>query len=227
MQNPTMFTASNERGFSLVELLAVIGIIALIAAAGVPALKGISGSTGRTGGINALMSALDQTRSAAILSGVNAYLVFPDASFSPGSGLDAQNYVYRSYAIVRDANADLGETNLVSATQTNQVQIGKWESLPAGIALVSTSVTALPQTNLVLSLPGSAVTSSVSVRVISFNPSGGLVDAAATNGITVYEGRWDGSQGVPARPNRVVDRITLNRFTGRATLAMATNSGAY
>jgi len=223
MQNPMMFTASNERGFSLVELLAVLGIIGLIAAAGIPALKGISGSTGRSGGINALMSALDQTRSAAILSGVNAYLVFPDASFSPGSGLDAQNYVYRSYAIVRDANADLGETNLTTA----QIQIGKWESLPAGIAMVSGSVTALPQTNLSLALPGSAAPSSVAVRVIGFNASGGLVDAAATNGITVYEGRWDGSQGVPARPNRIVDRITLNRFTGRATLAMATNSGAY
>lgn len=222
-----MSTASNERGFSLVELLAVLGIIGLIAAAGIPALKGISGSTGRTGGINALMSALDQTRSAAILSGVNAHLVLPDATFDPGSGLDAQNYVYRSYAIFRDASADLGETNLVSDSQTNQIQIGKWESLPAGIALVSTSVTALPQANVSLSLPGSAVTSSVSVRVISFNASGGLVDATATNGFTVYEGRWNGTEGVPARPNRVVDQITLNRFTGRATLSMATNNGAY
>ena len=222
-----MSTASNERAFSLVELLAVLGIIGLIAAAGIPALKGITGSTGRTGGINALMSALDQTRSAAILSGGNAYLVLPDASFSPGSGVDAQNYMYRTYAIFRDANADLGETNLVTDSQTNQIQIGKWENLPQGIALVSTSVTALPQTNLSFSFPGSTVTSSVAVRVISFNASGGLVDAVATNGITVYEGRWNGTEGVPARPNRIVDRITLNRFTGRAALSMATNNGAY
>lgn len=227
MRNPTTSTVSNEQAFSLVELLAVLGIIGLMVGAGLPALKGITGSSGRTGGINALMSALDQTRSAAILSGANSYLVLPDASFTPGAGLDPLNYVYRSYAIFRDASIDLGETNLITDDQTNQVQIGKWESLPQGIALVSTSVTALPQTNLSFSLPGRSSTSSVSVRVIVFNPSGGLADSAATNGLTVYEGRWNGTEGVPARLNRVVDRITLNRFTGRATLSMATNTGTY
>ena len=109
-------------GFSLTELLVVIGIIGIMAVAGLPALKGITGSTGRTGAINGLMSALDQARSAAILSGANAYVVFPDqalttlpatASFNPS------NYVYRSYAIFRDPNPDLGETT------TNAIQIGK------------------------------------------------------------------------------------------------------
>lgn len=224
----TMCSASNKgrlgrAGFSLIELLAVLGIIGLMAVAGLPALKGITGSSGRTGGINALMSALDQTRSAAILSGVNAYLIFPDATFRPGAGLDPLNYIYRSYAIFRDVNADLEETN----TTTAQVQLGKWESLPQGITLVSASVAALPVMNLDLSLPGTSATTSVSVRAIGFNPSGGLLDAAATNGVTVYEGRWDGSQGLPARPNRIVDQITLNRFTGRANLSMATNNGAY
>lgn len=223
MRNPTTSTASNERAFSLVELLAVLGIIGLMAVAGLPALKGISGSSGRTGGINALMSALDQTRSAAIVSGVNAYLVLPDTTFRPGAGLDPLNYVYRSYAIFRDVNADLGETN----TTTAQVQLGKWESLPQGITLVSASVAALSVMNLDLSLPGNSASTSVSVRAIGFNPSGGLLDAAATNGLTVYEGRWDGSRGLPARPNRIVDQITLNRFTGRANLSMATNNGAY
>jgi hypothetical protein len=32
---------------------------------------------------------------------------------------------------------------------------------------------------------------------------------------------------VPARANRIVDRITLNRFTGRAFLSTATNTGSY
>ena len=203
--------------------MAVIGIMAV---AGLPALKGITGSTGRTGAINGLMSALDQARSAAILSGTNAYVVFPDpvvfgalattATFSPS------NYVLRSYAIFRDTNPDL-ETN------TATIQLGKWESLPQGIALDSTSVSALPQTtNLSLSLPGSPASQTLAARTIGFNASGGLVDAGATNGITVYEGYWSGTKGVPARTNRLVDQITLNRFTGRAFLRTVTNtSGSY
>jgi len=225
-----MCTASNKggwgrAGFSLVELLAVIGIIGIMAAAGLPALKGITGSTGRTGAINGLMSALDQTRSAAILSGANAYVVFPDQAFSTlpaTASFNPSNYVYRSYAIFRDPNPDLEGTN------TNTIQIGKWESLPQGIALVSTRVTALPTNRLFISLPGSTVFQARTLRSVGFNSSGGLLDPVATNGITVYEGYWNGSQGVPARTNnQIVDRITLNRFTGRAFLSIATNTGSY
>jgi len=197
-----------------------------MAAAGLPALKGITGSTGRTGAINGLMSALDQTRSAAILSGANAYVVFPDQAFSTlpaTASFNPSNYVYRSYAIFRDPNPDLGETN------ANTVQIGKWENLPQGIALVSSSVTGLPQTNLQISLPGSASASATALRLIGFNSSGGLLNQQATNGVQVYEGYWNGAQGVAARTNnQIVDRITLNRFTGRAFLSIATNtSGTY
>lgn len=217
-----MFLASNKgrrgrSGFSLTELLVVLGVIGILAVAGLPALRGISGSTGRTGAINGLLSALDQARSLAIRVQTNAYVAFPDAGFS-----DA-NYVYRSYAIFRELNPDL-ETN------TGIVQAGKWERLPQGVALVSSSVTALPQTSLTISLPGNASTNATAtqLRVIGFNASGGLTDPAATNGITVYEGTWDGTRGVPARANRIVDRITLQRLTGRAFLSPATNtSGTY
>jgi prepilin-type N-terminal cleavage/methylation domain-containing protein len=224
-----MSTASNKagrrkEGFSLVELLAVIGIIGIMAVAGLPALKGITGSTGRTGAINGLMSALDQARSAAILSGANAYVVFPDQTgfggLSATASFNPSNYIYRSYAIFRDANPDL-ETN------PGMLQLGKWENLPQGIALVSTSVTNLPQTNLAISLPGSTSTNTTALRIIGFNSGGGLLAAGATSGVTVYEGTWNGSQGVPARANRIVDRITLNRFTGRAFLSTATNTGSY
>jgi prepilin-type N-terminal cleavage/methylation domain-containing protein len=224
-----MSTASNKagrrkEGFSLVELLAVIGIIGIMAVAGLPALKGITGSTGRTGAINGLMSALDQARSAAILSGANAYVVFPDQTgfggLSATASFNPSNYIYRSYAIFRDTNPDL-ETN------PGILQLGKWENLPQGIALVSSNIVSLPTNSLSVSLPGSASLQNVNFRAIGFNSSGGLLDSAATNGVTVYEGYWNGSQGVPARANRIVDRITLNRFTGRAFLSTATNTGSY
>lgn len=225
MPSPTMSTASSKRGFgsagfSLTELLVVIGIIGILAVAGLPALKGITGSTGRTGAINGLMSALDQARSAAILSGANTYVAFADSSLTPSGSFNPTNYIFRSYAIFRDPNPDLGETN------GNRIQIGKWESLPQGIALVSTSVTALPQTNLGISLPGSTATNQ-SLRVIGFTSGGGLLATGATNGVIVYEGYWNGSQGVPARANRIVDWITLNRFTGRAFLSSTNHTGSY
>lgn len=225
-----MSTASNKRrrprsGFSLTELLVVLGVIGIMAVAGLPALKGITGSTGRTGAINGLMSALDQTRSAAILSGANAYLVFPDSTSFGGlassAAFNPSNYIFRSYAIFRDPNSSL-ETN------TTTIQIGKWQTLPTGIALVSGDVNALPTNSLSFSPPGSGSSQTLSLRAIGFNSAGGLIDGAATSGITIYEGIWNGTKGVPARPNRLVDRITLNRFTGRAFVATATNTnGVY
>lgn len=209
-------------GFSLVELLAVIGIIGIMAVAGLPALKGITGSTGRTGAINGLMSAVDQSRSAAILSGTNSYLVFADAtsfgSLATSSGFNPASFIYRAYAIFRDGNPGLGEPGFL--------QVGKWESLPTGISLLSTSILGLPTNQMNISLPGSSTPVSLNLRSIAFNGSGGLVDAAATNGVTVYEGTWDGNVDRPTRTNRLVDKITLHRFTGRAFLSTGTNTWA-
>jgi len=213
---------SPAAAFSLVELLVVVAVIAVLAAAGLPALKGITGSTGRTGGLNALMSAVDQARSAAILSGTNSYLVFADAvsfgSLPSSPGFNPANYVYRAYAIFRDGNPDLGESGFR--------QVGKWENLPAGISLLSTSILNLPTNQLSISLTGNTTTVYLSLRSIVFNGSRGLVQASAINGVTVYEGTWDGNVDRPARTNRLVDKITLHRFTGRAFLSTGTHTWA-
>jgi len=209
-----MSLASNDPpqgkpGFTLTELLVVLAIIGIMAVAALPALRGLTGSTGRTGGINALMSAIDQARAAAIQSGANSFLVFADSTFP------VTNLRYTGFAIFREHNRDLGETNTNSS-----IQIGKWESLPRGVALVSTWLTNLPTNPVSLSLPGETNSRSLVLPMIEFTHAGGLVNTRATNGVRVYEGTWNGSRGVPARANRVVDQISLSRFTGRAFLVL-------
>lgn len=221
-----MSLASNDPpqgkpGFTLTELLVVLAIIGIMAVAALPALRGLTGSTGRTGGINALMSAIDQARAAAIQSGANSFLVFADSTFP------VTNLRYTGFAIFREHNRDLGETNTNSS-----IQIGKWESLPRGVALVSTWLTNLP-TNPVstfpvtASLPGETNSRSLVLPMIEFTPAGGLAAANATNGVRVFEGTWNGSKGVPARANRVVDQISLSRFTGRAFLVLTNQQGDF
>jgi K+-sensing histidine kinase KdpD len=63
------------------------------------------------------------------------------------------------------------------------------------------------------------------LRNVGFNSSGGLLDPAATNGITVYEGYWNGSRGVPARTNRIVDRILDFARTAEPALTEVDVSG--
>ena len=214
-------------GFSLIELLAVLAIIGIMAVAGLPALKGLTGSTGRTGGINALMSAIDQARAVAIQSGAPSFLVFADSNFP--STANTTNFPYRAYAILRSRNPDLGEldTNSAGVVVTNPIQIGKWESLPQGVALISPFLAKLPTNSLAVTLPGETNSRLLPFRTIEFTPAGGLANADATNGVRVFEGTWNGSKGVPARANRVVDQISLSRFTGRAFLVLTNQQGDF
>jgi prepilin-type N-terminal cleavage/methylation domain-containing protein len=199
------------RAFSLVELLAVVGIIAILSVAAVPVMRGLGGSQSSRATAQILVSALEQTRTAAILAGTNAYLALPDANFS------APNYQNRSYAILRhtvdlDGNGlDDFQTNVASPAGGGWVLLSKWERLPGDLLFSSNLITTRLTTRLTptgVPFPGNA--SASALPMIGFTPSGGLVDPSGTAGL-LFASSNKVSNGIAA----VADRIDISLYSGR------------
>ena len=78
----------------------------MVSIAAVPVMRGLGGAQSSRATAQILVSALEQARTAAILSGTNAYLAFP----SSNTTTMAATNIDRSYAVIRqkvDLNTDL------------------------------------------------------------------------------------------------------------------------
>jgi len=194
-----------------VELLAVVGIIAILSTVAVPVMRGLTGSQSSRAAAQILVSALEQTRTAAILSGTNAYLALPDSNTTT---MLATN-LGRSYAIIRP-KVDLdGDTRDDFATNFtgNWILLSKWERLPGDLVFYPPQLLRLLETNPT-GLPFPRNANSTPLRILGFTPSGGLADNAGTNGLLFYS---------LARSN-VYDGIKTSFFSGRVRyVGMVTN----
>jgi prepilin-type N-terminal cleavage/methylation domain-containing protein len=203
------------RAFSLIELLAVVGIIAILSVAAVPVMRGLGGSQSSRATASILVSALEQARTAAILSGTNAYLALPDANTTTMTTTN----VDRSYAIIRPKvdldgdNRDDFQTNFTA----NWILLSKWERLPGDIVFDSPRLARHILTNPAgLPFPGNSAASPL--RVLGFNPSGGLAEATGTNGLLFYS---------QAKSN-VVDGIKISFYSGRVQyVGIVTNTNTF
>ena len=209
--------SSRKRGhaFSLVELLAVVGIMAILSVAAVPVMRGLGGSQSSRATASILVSALEQARTAAILSGTNAYLALPDAQTTT---MNATNRL-RTYAILRntvdqDANGfDDFQTNTPAPTPPappGWILLSKWERLPGDLLFSSNRLTSLTNriTPTGVPFPGNATASSM--PAIGFAPSGGLSDGTGTNGL-LFASSAKVTNGMAA----VADRIDISFYSGR------------
>ncbi|MEY2851779.1 MAG: hypothetical protein RL549_478 [Verrucomicrobiota bacterium] len=206
---PSTTGASRRAAFSLVELLAVVGIIAILSVAAVPVMRGLGGSQSSRATASILVSALEQARTAAILSGTNAYLALPDADTTTMSSTNR----LRTYAVIRqtadqDANGfDDYQTNV--STNSGWVLLSKWERLPGDLMFSSTTLALLSPTNPSgLTFPANS--NSSNLRLIGFTPSGGLTDTNGTNGLL-----FASSAKVTNGRATVADRIDISFYSGR------------
>jgi Tfp pilus assembly protein FimT len=90
-------------------MLVVIAIIGILSALAVPAFRGLAGSSGVRGGTDTILGAMNNAQSAALESGANAFLAFPNDTFS------------RFIVLTQNAT---GQTNLATP---------RWFKLPTGI----------------------------------------------------------------------------------------------
>ena len=198
------------RAFSLVELLAVVGIIAMLSVAAVPVMRGLGGSQSSRATAQILVSALEQARTAAILSGTNAYLVLPDANFP------ATNYRFVSYAILRppvDLDANNRDDFQTNVSPPNWVLLSKWERLPGDLRFSSALLSELAKITPI-NLPAPGGSNATQMPMIGFTPSGSLTDDAGTNGLL-----FASSAKVTNGTANVADQVQISRFSGRVRYA--------
>jgi Tfp pilus assembly protein FimT len=189
--------------------LAVVGIVAILSVAAVPVMRGLGGSQSSRATASILVSALEQARTAAILSGTNAYLALPDANTTTMSSTNR----LRTYAVIRqtadqDANGfDDYQTNV--STNSGWVLLSKWERLPGDLQFSATSLDQLVSTNPSgLIFPGNS--NSSTLAVIGFTPGGALSDPKSTNGLL-----FASSNKVSNGQASVADRIDISLYSGR------------
>jgi hypothetical protein len=186
----------------------------MVSVAAVPVMRGLGGSQSSRATAQILVSALEQARTAAILSGTNAYLALPDAGTTT---MSATNQL-RTYAIIRqtvdqDGNQkDDFQTNVSAPPppQVGWVLLSKWERLPGDLIFSSNQLTRLTDriTPKDVPFPGNATASAM--PTIGFSPGGGLVDPSGTNGL-LFASSNKISNGVAT----VADRIDISFYSGR------------
>jgi hypothetical protein len=176
-------------------------------------MRGLGGAQSSRATAQILVSALEQARTAAILSGTNAYLALPDAGTTT---MNATNRL-RTYAIIRQTVSQDGDsfddfqTNV--STNTGWVLLSKWERLPGDLLFSSTRLALLSSINPSgLTFPGNS--NSSTLRLIGFTPSGGLTDQTGTNGLL-----FASSNKVVNGMASVADRIEISQYSGRVRYA--------
>ncbi len=207
--------SSRKRGhaFSLVELLAVVGIIAILSVAAVPVMRGLGGSQSSRATAQILISALEQARTAAILSGTNAYLALPNTETTT---MNLTNRL-RTYAVIRETVSQDGDeyddfqTNVPTASKW--VLLSKWERLPGDLQFSATALNQLASTDPSgLTFPGNS--NSSTLAVIGFTSGGALSDPRGTAGLL-----FASSNKVANGKAAVADRIEISEYSGRVRYA--------
>jgi len=193
--------------FTLVEMLIVIAIIAVLTALTLPALQGLVGVGGLRGSVNSVLMALDQARAAAIESGTDAFVAFPEDSGDANAGKSA-------LIIFREAKDGEGPAGAF-------VPLSRWIKLPQGILMdlseVDFDAADLP------SDPSSYLprlnNADVAVRVIRYDRFGRIVtgpEGAGQMKIRVGDGVAQGANVVfKGEGGKMHDVLTAQRLTGR------------
>ena len=185
--------------FSLVEMLVVIAVIAILTALSIPAFKGLVGVSGIRGGTDTILGALSVAQSAALESGGNAYLAFPNDTFTR--------------FIVLSQNATNTTLNLATP---------RWAKLPTGIQInflntngffTNLSSSSTPSLPALPRIDGS--NAPTSLRAIQYDRFGSLKNAQPNLQLLVGEGFSDGTNVTFTGPTNTRAVFTAQRLTGK------------
>ena len=211
-----------NRGFTLIEMLSVIAILITLATLSLPTLSSLSNQAGRKGAVNLLLGTFEQARVAALTSGSTTYIGFANELLfnQPGS-----EYPYRAFVVFRDRT----DTDTVGGTY---VQLTRWMFLPKNISFKRErfSVVGNPSATVpyLLTLTDNSIAHlkvGDQIPAIAFNSTGTIQNPTGANDLHlfIYEGFFANNQdNFKSRDRTYFERISFQRFTGRAQLDITT-----
>lgn len=185
----------HQKGFTLVELMAVILIMGLLFAVGVPALMSFRATAVSSGG-RSVANTLSLARQYAITHRTRARVYFSLPNPSPG-----QEKAYSTYVIAAITNNITSTFGLV----------GQWQALPAGALFGDNTV---PKGSLhLLGTERKSWGSSYNTReyaYVEFKATGGAYPTVGNFGtISVYEGIHGSDGKTPKYPREKENRIDV------------------
>jgi len=195
----------------------------MISVAAVPLMRGLGGSQSSRAAAQILVSALEQARTAAILSGTNAFLLLADPVLTTSLQTNTDALIrLRTFTLARptvDQDGNSRDDFATNSPAPGWVQLGKWERLPADLVFSPRRLGALAQTTPALVFPPPQRTPSP-LRQIGFTPSGELTETNGTNGLLFASARITNAKGeFPA------DRIEVSYYSGRVRyVGLVTNN---
>jgi hypothetical protein len=182
-------------------------------------MRGLGGSQSSRATAQILVSALEQARTAAILSGTNVFLAIPNSSFP------VTNFRYSSYVLIRPRVTNNGGPN--DDFLTNQsapwLVLSKWERLPGDLGFSPRATDQLPAVNA-SNLTVAGTNYSGNLPAIGFNSSGSLVDQAGTIGLLFASTNPANFSSTNAK---IADRVLVAQFSGRIRYAGLTNNAPF
>ena len=130
------------RAFTLIELLVVMGVIALILGATIPAVLSLSKSDNLNAAARMVGNLMTVARTTAIETNAHVQLRIVTTDWKPTTGTDDPTAHYRKLSLWK-----------LDADQGKFLQLSNWETLPTGIAVVSSDPASSPSASAAYRFP--------------------------------------------------------------------------
>jgi len=200
-----------QRGFSLIEMVAVIAILVTLMTAGITLLSG-TGAQSRKAGTDLISGLIEQARTRAITSRSKILLAIAEPGDLPGGDERCRIGMFRI------------DESTASPPVTTYVLLNRWQTLNTGIVLLpdpNSPTNAMNSPQIPVTYRAGNRDLTINVHAIVFTSRGGLAypEGSTPIELRIAEGGYRGGEPKPNRPADQTkipeNRLKIGRVTAR------------